>query len=108
MTPIIIGLAGKVVERPVHRKGRPCGCRPSCVRAKRVQVPAFVQKRDLGEVEVEVAGVRGQVHRLQRSAGFLLDDVQALAKPQKVLHVLKCAVSATAVEVHHISRAADR
>jgi len=37
-----------------------------------------------------------------------MDDVQALAQAQEILHVLKVAVTATAVKVHRIGRAPDR
>ena len=57
--------------------------------AKGVQVPALVQKRALRQVKVQMARRGGQVHRFQRPAGFLLDDVQALAEPQEILHVLQ-------------------
>ena len=61
----------------------------TAVGAKGVQLPAFVQKRDLGQVKVQMAGAGRQIHRFQRTARLLLDHIQALAQAQEVLHVLK-------------------
>ena len=60
----------------------------------------------MAKVKVQMTGVGGQVHRFQGTAGFLLDDVQALAEAQEILHVGKRSVAPPAIKVHHIGRAA--
>ena len=76
--------------------------------AKGLGLPAFVAKANLGVEDVEMPGVGGQVHRLERAAAFLMQDVQRLDQAHVVAHLGKGAVAAATVVVHHIGRAANR
>jgi len=84
--------------------------RASVVRArpKVWGLPVLVGEHDLGEIEIEMAGGRRKVHRLERTATFLVDDVQHVNDPHIVAHLGIAAGATAAVEIHDIGRTADR
>lgn len=83
---------------PVHR----------ALGAKGLGLPVLVQQGDLGVIDIQVAGVGGQIKRLEWAAAFLMQHVQRLHQPQIVAHLGKSAVAAAKVIIHHISRATNR
>ena len=71
-------------------------------------MPRLVEVRGQRVVHVEVAGGDRQVGGLERSAAFLVDDVEAADQPHVVDEVGVVAGPPAAVEVRHERRAADR
>ncbi len=102
------GIGGEAVtvgaerdRRDVDRVGRP-------LTAEGDALPVLVEQAGQRRQQVEMAGLGRQVHRLERPATLLVDDVERLDQAQVVALLGERAGPSAAVEVRAERRAADR
>ena len=62
---------------------------PRAQAAQGIGLAVLVGQLVLRKIQVEVTRLGGQVHRLERAAAFLVNDVQALHEAQVIAHLLR-------------------
>jgi hypothetical protein len=82
-------------------------CVARTLAAQRDRLPVFVQQANLGMVQIQVAGCSGQFNRLERSAAFLVDDVEALHQLQIITDLRERSSPPPAVQVIAVGRTAN-
>src|SRR3954468_10059375 len=78
------------------------------ISAQRPALPGLVSECDGGAIEIEMPRLRRQVGRLDRTAAFLMDDIEPMHDADVVAHVLIVAGAPSAVEIAGEGGAAGR
>src|SRR3954465_10910719 len=101
-------MRAQLFPRSAHRDRRHLYRVFDAISAERPALPSLVGECDGGAIEIEMPRLRRQVGGLDRTAAFLVDDIEAMHDADVVAHVLVVAGAPTAVKIAGEGRAAGR